>query len=162
LLFHRPSPGTPLGRSALLTAAILLPGACALGVHALTASLLAAAIALGIGALLARQAAALGLRAEREQSGALAADSLAEVIRAAQQQRTRVEEQLIGLASELATVLASLEEECQTQVVAVEETASLQANINGSIVAINREVESLTRANEESASSILELGSAIE
>jgi methyl-accepting chemotaxis protein len=153
---------TPLGRSALLAAAILLSGACALGVHALTASTLAAAITLGIGALLASQGAALRLRADREQDSALAAASLLEATRDAQLQRTRVAEQLTSLADELAGAVAALEKEAQTQIVAVEETASLQANINESITAINREVESLTRANEESASSILELGSAVE
>lgn len=153
---------TPLGRSALLAAAILLSGACALGAHAITGSALAAAITLGIGALLASQVAALRLRAEREQHSALAEASLVEATRAAQQQRSHVADQLIGLAGELAAALASLEKEAQTQIVAVEETASLQANINESISAITREVESLTRANEESASSILELGSAVE
>ena len=58
--------------------------------------------------------------------------------------------------------MPSLQHEAQTQEAAVEETASLQANINSSIGAINSEVESLARANEESASSILELGSAVE
>ncbi len=153
---------TPLGRAALLAAAILLSGACAFGVHALTASAVATAITLGIGALLVTQGAAQGQRAEREQLSALAAASVAEATRAASQQRTRLAEQLIALANELAAAHAALEKEAQTQVVAVEETASLQVNINNSISAINREVESLTHANEESASSILELGSAVE
>ena len=87
---------------------------------------------------------------------------MAEAVADASQQRARFAEQLIAISDELALAHASLEAEAQTQEVAVEETASLQANINSSISGITREVESLARANEESASSILELGSAVE
>ena len=181
----------PLGRVALLAAAILLSGASAFGVLSLTGSHLAAGLALGIGTLLVAHGAALALRAERgrlaeieaalleiaggrrapplapERFGdlaplALAVAPVAEAVGGASERLAGVAEQLLALAGELASAHASLEKEAQTQDVAVEETASLQANINGSISAINREVESLARANEESASSILELGSAVE
>jgi methyl-accepting chemotaxis protein len=45
---------------------------------------------------------------------------------------------------------------------AVEETASLMADINSSIRGINREVESLSTVTEEASSSILEMGSSID
>ena len=45
---------------------------------------------------------------------------------------------------------------------AVEETASLLANINTSIRSINGEVESLSRSTEEASSSILEMQSSID
>jgi len=181
----------PLGRIALLAAAILLTGASALVVHSMTGSAVAAAIALGIGALLAAQGAAQGRRDERSRLAeieaalheiargrlvpplaparfrdlaplALAVGPVADAVAGGSQRIARFAEQLIALADELAAAHASLDKEAQTQDVAVEETASLQANINGSISAISREIESLTRANEESASSILELGSAVE
>ncbi len=181
----------PVGRVWLLAAAILLSGAGALAVHAITASAVAAGVALGVGALLVAQGATLSLRSERERlaeieaalheiaggrlapqlaparfgdhaSLALAAGLVAEAVARAAQQRARFAEQLIAISDALVLAHASLEKEAQTQDVAVEETASLQANINGSISAINREVESLARANEESASSILELGSSVE
>jgi methyl-accepting chemotaxis protein len=154
----------PLGRIALHAAAILLAGACALGVQALTGSAVAAGLAFGIAALLVAQGLALVPSAERARLAELEA-ALHEigVSQASQSQRVAgFVQQLLELATELAAVHASLEKEAQTQDVAVEETASLQANINGSIGAINREVEGLARANEESASSILELGSAVE
>ncbi|HKE10150.1 MAG TPA: methyl-accepting chemotaxis protein [Myxococcota bacterium] len=50
--------------------------------------------------------------------------------------------------------------EAQTE--AVEETASLLANINTSIKGINAEVDSLSRSAEEASSSVLQMGSAID
>lgn len=185
------APRAPFGRIALLATAILLAGATSLGVHAITASAIAAGIALGIGTLLIAQVVGRRLRAERGRLAeietalvelaegrlsqplsparfgdlaplALAVAPVAEVVAGGTQRLARFAEQLIALSGELAVVHASLESEMQTQEVAVEETASLQANINASVSAINREVEGLARANEDSASSILELGSAVE
>jgi methyl-accepting chemotaxis protein len=48
------------------------------------------------------------------------------------------------------------------QEAAVEETASLMADINASIRGINKEVESLSTVTEEASSSILEMGSSID
>jgi methyl-accepting chemotaxis protein len=181
----------PFGRIALLTAATLLAGAISLGIHAFTGSAAPAGIALAVAALLIAQGVAAVLRAERARLAeieaallelaegrpwsplsparfgdlaplALALASVAERHAGGSERRARFAEQLIALSDELAVAHSSLEKEMQTQDVAVEETASLQANINGSISAINREVEGLAGANEDSASSILELGSAVE
>jgi methyl-accepting chemotaxis protein len=50
----------------------------------------------------------------------------------------------------------------EAQAEAVEETASLLANINTSIKGINAEVDSLSRSAEEASSSVLQMGSAID
>jgi methyl-accepting chemotaxis protein len=155
---------TAHARLALIAAAILLPGVCALALHALTASWLAAAVALAIAGLVGVQTLAFSQRGEWAHQTDLKR-SLQEVQRSAEaaaQERTRCAEMLLALAAELSAAHAALQKEAANQVEAVEETASLQANINGSLGVINREVESLARANEESASSILELGSAVE
>ena len=58
--------------------------------------------------------------------------------------------------------IAQIEQASDTQEAAVEETASLMADINSSIRGINREVESLSTVTEEASSSILEMGSSID
>jgi methyl-accepting chemotaxis protein len=58
--------------------------------------------------------------------------------------------------------IAQIEQASDAQEAAVEETASLMADINASIRSINREVESLSTVTEEASSSILEMGSSID
>ena len=58
--------------------------------------------------------------------------------------------------------LAEIEHAAEAQEGAVEETASLMADINASIKGINREVEALSNVTEEASSSILEMGSSID
>lgn len=58
--------------------------------------------------------------------------------------------------------LAEIEQASDAQEGAVEETASLMADINASIKGINREVEALSNVTEEASSSILEMGSSID
>ena len=58
--------------------------------------------------------------------------------------------------------IAQIEEASDSQEAAVEETASLMADINASICGINREVESLSTVTEEASSSILQMGSSID
>jgi len=77
----------------------------------------------------------------------------------------RVQELVSRLAAAPTRIANGLEEiasgsEAQTE--AVEETASLLANINTSIRGINGEVESLSSSTEEASSSILEMGTSIE
>src|SRR5690606_15497380 len=58
--------------------------------------------------------------------------------------------------------LAEIEQASEAQEGAVEETASLMADINASIKGIDREVEALSNVTEEASSSILEMGSSID
>jgi methyl-accepting chemotaxis protein len=58
--------------------------------------------------------------------------------------------------------LHEIEASADDQEAAVEETASLMADINASIKGINREVEALSHVTEEASSSILEMGSSID
>ena len=58
--------------------------------------------------------------------------------------------------------IAEIERASDEQEAAVEETASLMADINASIRGVNREVESLSTVTEEASSSILEMGSSID
>jgi methyl-accepting chemotaxis protein len=62
----------------------------------------------------------------------------------------------------VANALTEAERDAEEQEAAVEETASLFANINSSIRGINGEVENLARSNEETAASIQEMGTAVE
>jgi len=66
------------------------------------------------------------------------------------------------LPDQLASAIADAERSAEDQEAAVEETASLLANINTSIRGINAEVDRLARSNEETAASIQEMGTAIE
>jgi methyl-accepting chemotaxis protein len=58
--------------------------------------------------------------------------------------------------------LGEIERASEEQEGAVEETASLMADINSSIKGIDREVEALSNVTEEASSSILEMGSSID
>jgi len=69
---------------------------------------------------------------------------------------------LKSLPANVAGALGDAEKSCAEQVAAVEETASLLANINTSIRGVNVAVEQLAASNEAGSSSILQMGSAIE
>jgi methyl-accepting chemotaxis protein len=144
--------------------AVVLTGAAALGLNALTQSAFAPIAALALGTVLAAFAAARQNGAEQQQWRALEAElhALAGARREASQRVAALAGQLAKVAEELAASHASLAGEAESQEASVEETASLQANINTAMRGIHGEVENLARANEESASSILELGSAVE
>ncbi|HME70337.1 MAG TPA: methyl-accepting chemotaxis protein [Myxococcota bacterium] len=62
----------------------------------------------------------------------------------------------------VAQVMDEIATGVEAQTEAVEETASLLANINTSIKGINAEVDSLSRSAEEASSSVLQMGSAID
>jgi methyl-accepting chemotaxis protein len=66
------------------------------------------------------------------------------------------------LPERVSAALSEAERDTENQEAAVEETASLFANINTSIRGINVEVENLARSNEETAASIQEMGTAVE
>jgi methyl-accepting chemotaxis protein len=67
-----------------------------------------------------------------------------------------------NLPDYVATAIADAEHDAENQEGAIEETASLFANINTSIRGINGEIENLAHSNEETAASIQEMGTAIE
>ncbi len=66
------------------------------------------------------------------------------------------------LPERISRSMAEVEASAAAQEEAVEETASLLANINTSIRDINDQVENLARASEESASSILQMASSVD
>jgi methyl-accepting chemotaxis protein len=66
------------------------------------------------------------------------------------------------LPDRITVALEEIDASSQAQEEAVEESASLMANINSSIRDIDTRVDNLSRAAEESASSILEMGSSVE
>ena len=67
-----------------------------------------------------------------------------------------------GLPERMGNVVAEIEASAEAQEEAVEETASLLANINTSIAGINQRVENLSNAADESSSSILQMGSSVD
>lgn len=69
---------------------------------------------------------------------------------------------LTELPMQVAETLGAVRESAENQEAAVEEAASLHASLDASIRSIDQEVASLARANEESATSILDLGSCSE
>jgi len=66
------------------------------------------------------------------------------------------------LPEQVTAIMTRIEASADAQEEAVEETASLLANINSSIRDINERVEQLQRSADESASSILEMGSSVD
>jgi methyl-accepting chemotaxis protein len=66
------------------------------------------------------------------------------------------------LPERITAALAMIDQSASAQEEAVEESASLMANINSSIRNINERVDNLARAAEDSASSILQMGSSVE
>jgi len=67
-----------------------------------------------------------------------------------------------GLPQQITVVMGEIEASADAQEEAVEETASLLANINSSIGGINERVENLSNAADESSSSILQMGSSVD
>ena len=67
-----------------------------------------------------------------------------------------------NLPDYVGSAMANAERDAENQEGAIEETASLFANINTSIRGINGEIENLAHSNEETAASIQEMGSAVE
>ena len=70
--------------------------------------------------------------------------------------------QLTAAPARISNGLDEIASGSEAQTEAVEETASLLANINTSIRGINGEVESLSSSTEEASSSILQMGTSIE
>jgi methyl-accepting chemotaxis protein len=68
----------------------------------------------------------------------------------------------LALASSRVRMSEHAERDAENQEGAIEETASLFANINSSIRGINNEIENLAHSNEETAASIQEMGTAVE
>ena len=93
------------------------------------------------------------------------ADPLRQVIQRGQAIRNaagRLQGSLSGLPEAIGRADAEVSESRSAIEETVEETASLLAQINGSIRGITSEVESLASSSEEASSSILEMGSAID
>jgi methyl-accepting chemotaxis protein len=82
--------------------------------------------------------------------------------RSAWRHTERLSEKLASVGERLGQALDEVSHGGEEQEEAVEETASLLANINTSIASIQREVESLSGAAEEVSSSILQMGSSID
>jgi methyl-accepting chemotaxis protein len=143
---------------------VLIAGAGALVAQGLGGGPAGAGAVLVLGALCAAGAHARRLQREHQRLDELASavQPLTDQLADAAERASTLGQWLGAVADELAAVQASLQREAEAQEASVEETASLQANINSSIRGINSEVENLARANEESASSILELSSAVE
>lgn len=103
----------------------------------------------------------------REELGSLAgcADGLGDLVtgrRRLERALGRLMDRLQELPRNIAGAVAEIERGREDTEEAVEETASLMANINSSIRGINAEVDSLSRSTEEASSSILEMGSAVD
>ena len=71
-------------------------------------------------------------------------------------------QRLEHLPDEVSAMLSQVERGAGEQEAAVEETASLFADINNRVRGINQEVENLARSNEETTASIQQMGTAIE
>jgi methyl-accepting chemotaxis protein len=95
-------------------------------------------------------------------SEAMALNAIAESVGDSIQRMGEFTRSLQLLPEEISQAMAEIEQGSDNQEAAVEETASLLANINTSIRGINRQVEQLARHNEETASSITQMGSAVE
>jgi len=67
-----------------------------------------------------------------------------------------------NLPGRITGTLTQIQESAEAQEEAVEEAASLLANINSSIRDINERVDNLSRAADDSASSVVEMGSSVE
>jgi methyl-accepting chemotaxis protein len=85
-------------------------------------------------------------------------DALAEV----SQRVLRVLNRVRDLPDRIAATLAQIDSRASAQEEAVEESASLMANINSSIRDIDARVDKLSRTSQESAASILELDSSVD
>lgn len=116
----------------------------------------AALARLAAGELDARANAAPG-----DEVGALA-DRLGEIFETTATRLRDASDRLCALPERFQEGIAEIEQAADAQEAAVEETASLMADINASIRGVNREVESLSTVTEEASSSILEMDSSID
>lgn len=154
------SPG--LGIAVALGAALLSAGALALF---LTRRLQPITRALGVLQRLGR--GEIAARVDLDAMGGLAplgeqvnriAESFGVIVERLQSVAARMHQ----LPLRFGTGLGEIERASEEQEEAVEETASLMADINASIKSIDREVEALSNVTEEASSSILEMGSSID
>ncbi|HEY5657834.1 MAG TPA: methyl-accepting chemotaxis protein [Myxococcota bacterium] len=174
-----------------LASGVIISGALAVAIHARTdnaALALAAHAALSLGALAGYvrltgdQSSALnplrwGLEAlargdTSEQLGGGGTREMSDMIAhlervrvALASSRIRIGElnrRVENLPEYVGTAMEEAERDAENQEGAVEETASLFANINSSIRGINSEIENLARSNEETAASIQQMSSTIE
>jgi len=67
-----------------------------------------------------------------------------------------------GTPERISEVLVDIQKSAEAQEEAVEETASLLANINSSIQHVEEKIENLSSAADESSSSILEMGTSVD
>jgi methyl-accepting chemotaxis protein len=164
-------------------------GSAALGVHHFTGSLAAAlALQVGLGAAGVAVNLAYGRRDHREAealasalralargesppalpqaSGSdVASDAFLRLRDHVLNASTRLESlgsRVERLPSELTRAMAEVERSAADQEGAVEETASLLANMGTQVHRINEEVDNLARSNEETAASIQQMSTAIE
>jgi methyl-accepting chemotaxis protein len=93
---------------------------------------------------------------------AVALNTLAEAVGESVQRMSGLTRNLQRLPEEISQAMAEIEQGAENQEAAVEETASLLANINTSVGGVNLEVDQLARHNEETASSITQMGTAVE
>jgi methyl-accepting chemotaxis protein len=93
---------------------------------------------------------------------ATALNALAQAVGESIERMRGLTRNLQRLPEEIAQAMAEIDQGAENQEAAVEETASLLANINNSIGGINAEVDQLARHNEETASSITQMGTAVE
>jgi methyl-accepting chemotaxis protein len=93
---------------------------------------------------------------------ATALNALAQAVGESVQRMSGLTQNFQHLPEEIAQAMAEIDQGAENQEAAVEETASLLANINTSIGGINAEIDQLARHNEETASSITQMGTAVE
>ena len=93
---------------------------------------------------------------------AVALNTLAETVGESIERMSALTRNLQGLPEEISQAMAEIDQGAENQEAAVEETASLLANINTSIGGINGELDQLARHNEETASSITQMGTAVD
>lgn len=177
--------------AALAACALVGTGAAGIATFAQTGQLApaigaaAAAAALGIGLLLVllqrrfaplhetlRQlerlaGGDLAARVDADAMGELApvgaiANSIAERFASIANRLAESSQRMTQLPERFRNGIGEIERASDSQEAAVEETASLMADINASIRGINREIESLSTVTEEASSSILEMSSSID
>ena len=116
------------------------------------------------GALTALARGEFGRRVAPTRLGDFAATAAAlnrviDVLTRTQKRMTPLIGSLTALPAQVSEALGHMRNSAESQEAAVEETASLHASLDASIHSIQDEVANLAAANEESAASILELGS---
>ena len=101
-------------------------------------------------------------RAPRRMTVEVGLEAVTERLTASNSHIAMLAERLLLLPDQVAGAMQEVENSAGEQEAAVEETASLLANINKQVADINAEVENLARSNEETAASIQEMSTAIE